>query len=350
MSQGVPFFRAATGQHAGTGLNYRHKFTRSFGLSSLALVDGPKYTALADASWQHRDLSLGAGGGWLENRSLWQARAQYHWDGHLSLSANFLRYQGLTTATVMGAWGLGPLSIYATELAGTRSGQVLGGNLRTLGWVEMGATYLRYHASDNLTLNTGQRLGRRIVVREFASRDGTGRWNVSIGGGFVSNRLSVDVNRQSFITPLGRAPIAQSLVVNVRVVLPWRSITLNSASGLLPDGRWRYGADGGAFIGNGLGSPGNRATSAHQGEYLITGSVLDDKGQPVSGAAIRLGKDLVFSDNTGVFFWRVKHERAVSLAVVPSEFCVPGAWEVVTAPERAIPGEPVRIVVRRGAL
>lgn len=97
----------------------------------------------------------------------------------------------------------------------------------------MGATYLRYHASDNLTLSTGQRLGRRFILREFASRDGTGRWNVSFGGGFASNHFSVDVNRQSFITPLGRAPIQQSLVVSVHVTLPWRSITVNSASGFI---------------------------------------------------------------------------------------------------------------------
>jgi len=118
-----------------------------------------------------------------------------------------------------------------------------------LGWLDLGATYMRYKGSANLALSTGQRFGRRIIVREFASRDATGRWNVSLGGGFNTNRFSVDVNRQSFITPLGRAPIQQAIVISVHVQLPWHSITLNSASGLLPDGKWRYGVDGGTFIG-----------------------------------------------------------------------------------------------------
>jgi len=357
----TPFFQTARASHGSAGFYYHPHLKLKTqgppprgagsvgpgGTWQATLLGVSSGTALADVSWQHGDFSLGGGGGLLAKHTLAQARAQYHWNGHLTLSSNFLRYRGSTLATVMGAFGLGPLSIYATELGGTRSGQVFGGNLRPLGWLDVGANYLRYKGSANLTLNTGQRLGRRIIVREFAARDGMGRWNISVGGGFNTNRFSIDINRQSFITPLGKAPIQQSLVINVRVTLPWRSITINSASGLLPDGRWRWGAYGGTFIGSGLGSPDHAGSYHSSGKYLITGQVVDKKGQPVSGAALKIGKDMTFSDSSGRFFLRVKRKHAVALAVLPGEFTGPGHWRAVIAPGDAAPGDPIVITVEK---
>lgn len=115
---------------------------------------------------------------------------------------------------------------------------------------------------------------------------------------------------------------------------------------LLPDGRWRYGFDGGTFIGSGLG--GQCQTSGyHAGRYLIEGTVMDDVGFPVAGAAIRLGNFVVFSDSTGKFWLRVKKDHAVPVAVLPNEFAAPGNWELVAAPPLATPGALVRITVTR---
>lgn len=122
---------------------------------------------------------------------------------------------------------------------------------------------------------------------------------------------------------------------------------MNVGSRVDPSGKIRFGVDRGTFLGSGLGGPSRTVTNQNTGKYRIEGTVVDEKGQPVSGAAMRIGKDLVFSDATGAFFLRVKNERAVALAVVPLEFTAPGVWATVTAPENIIPGEPVKIVVRR---
>ncbi len=90
-------------------------------------------------------------------------------------------------------------------------------------------------------------------------------------------------------------------------------------------------------------------TYLNTGKLWTAGTVVDEQGQPVNGPAIRMGNDLVFTDNAGAVFLHVKNERPVCLAVVPSEFTTPGQWETVTAPEQATPGEAVQIVMGRGA-
>jgi hypothetical protein len=103
------------------------------------------------------------------------------------------------------------------------------------------------------------------------------------------------------------------------------------------------------FLGSGLGGPGRTVTFQNMGKYRIEGVVVDEQGLPVAGAAIRLGKEFVFSDAAGNFFLHVKRDMAVPLAVVPGEFTSPGSWVVVSAPGRATPGESVKVIARRGA-
>jgi hypothetical protein len=344
---GPSFFQGTrSGLRGGGGAAWHHDFHTGWKLSSLAVSSGAKRTFLADGGYHHGGWDLGGGGGRLENHTLTQGTLAYHWDGHFALVTNYLKTQGSTFITAMGALGLGPLNLTASDIRGTRHGQVYGGGLR-LGPVDVGANYMRFTGSSNLGLNIGQRFGRYLVVREYASRS-AGRWNESLGGGFQTNRFSVDVSHQFFVVPYGNAPLRQAVVVTLHLRLPWKSVSVNLASGLTPDGRWRFGGDGSTFIGSGFGSP-EHSSSYRAGKYLISGTVTDEQGQPVIGVAIRLAKkDLVFSDSTGQFWLRVKKDKPLPLAVVPAEFPAPGCWAVVTAPEQAVPGSPVHIVVRRG--
>jgi hypothetical protein len=151
-----------------------------------------------------------------------------------------------------------------------------------------------------------------------------------------------------YFVPGGNAPLQRSITVTLHVITPLKSSSVNLASGVDPSGKIRYGVDGRMFLGSGLGGPGRTVTYQNNGKFRIEDTVVDQNGQPVSGAAIRLGKDLVFTDTSGQLFLRVKRDKAVSLAVVPGEFTVPGRWVTVTAPAEARPGQVILIIVRRG--
>jgi len=345
---GGSFFKGTRlGLRGGAGSFYHHRFKSGWGVSSLAVASGAKLTSLGDVGYHRGNFDADGGGGWLLSKSLSQARMTYRFDGHLALSTNFLRTQGATFATIMGATGIGHVSVYLSKILGSRQGETYGGNVR-VGIFDAGASYIAFKGNTSLGISLGERLGRHFILREYATRS-QGRWGVSLGGGFTTNRFSIDVSQSTFFVPFGNAPLQRSLLATLHLQIPWRSVSLNLASGVTPDGKIRYGIDGTTFIGEGLGAQRSDHSYHSAGKYLITGTVVDERGQPVSGAAVRVGKELVFSDVSGSFFLHVKREGAVTLAVVPDEFTSPGYWVGITVPQQAAPGEQIRIVVRRGA-
>jgi hypothetical protein len=68
------------------------------------------------------------------------------------------------------------------------------------------------------------------------------------------------------------------------------------------------------------------------GRYVVRGVVRDDAGQPVEGAALAIGAEMVFTNSHGEFFLRVGEPRSYRMEVRLGEFLLPGRWEVVSAP------------------
>jgi hypothetical protein len=66
--------------------------------------------------------------------------------------------------------------------------------------------------------------------------------------------------------------------------------------------------------------------------YVVQGIVRDDRGAPLSGAALLIGDELVFSDSQGRFFARFRSTRQVTIRVVLDEFLVPGRFRVELVP------------------
>jgi len=72
----------------------------------------------------------------------------------------------------------------------------------------------------------------------------------------------------------------------------------------------------------------------------------------VSGAALRIGDDLVFSNSEGEFFLRKKKNRPCRVEIALGEFLVPGGFAVVSSPTVIAPSEPgsenrITITLRR---
>ena len=66
--------------------------------------------------------------------------------------------------------------------------------------------------------------------------------------------------------------------------------------------------------------------------YVVRGTVRDETGNPVEGAALRLNEEVVYTNSAGEFLLRDKHPERYTIAVVTEEFLLPGRWEVVNAP------------------
>lgn len=182
-----------------------------------------------------------------------------------------------------------------------------------------------------------------------------GQWSSSYGGEFVTNRFNASVDYQTvYLAFRTRNPFQQTLSFNaqVRVMGP---MSLSAASSLAPDGRVRYtfGMRTYLYRYKGLMPSWSQAGDSYKfPKYVVQGVVRDEHGEPVAGAAIQIDKDVVYSDGTGRFMYRVKKNRTLNFQIAPDQFLAPGIYEVLKAPVTVTPDkedqtQDVEVIVRR---
>jgi hypothetical protein len=181
-----------------------------------------------------------------------------------------------------------------------------------------------------------------------------GRTSVSYGGEFVSNRVTIGVEYQTLYVPfLTGGQFKQAVVLNLHF-RPFGNYQFNAGSYVAPDGTVRYTAYGGTFLYHGNLGGANAPSSITLYKYIVRGHVVDEKGEAVRGAALRVDGEVVFSDSSGEFFVRKKHAAKYALEVLPDQFLVPGRYEAVSAPAEVVTApdgqaREVTVVVRRVA-
>jgi hypothetical protein len=146
-------------------------------------------------------------------------------------------------------------------------------------------------------------------------------------------------------------PFRSALNLTARLQLGGYSTSIGTY--IQPDGSVDYAASGSTFLYMGAfgGIQPNRVGAVSLSRYVVRGSVTDETGTAVEGAALDVDGEIVFTNSRGAFFLRVKHPRAHGLRVRPEEFLLPGHWEVISAPSQVV-AEPedravgVQIVLR----
>lgn len=130
-------------------------------------------------------------------------------------------------------------------------------------------------------------------------------------------------------------PFRSTLNLTARLQLGSYSTSLGTY--IQPDGSVDYAASGSTFLYAGAFGgvqPGQVGPGAI-GRYVVRGTVRDEAGGPVEGAALELGGEVAFTNSRGEFFLRMRRPQRYPVAVKLDEFLLPGRWEVVTAPADA---------------
>lgn len=142
--------------------------------------------------------------------------------------------------------------------------------------------------------------------------------------------------------------------LNLTARLQLGSYSTSFGTYVRPDGAVDYSASGSTFLymGSSTGAQPIQ-TRTGIGRYVVRGTVRDETGAPVEGAALDLGGQVVFTNSAGVFFLRDGRPRRLPVAVLLGEFLLAGRWELVSAPESAEARpegkeQPVEVVLRRG--
>ena len=192
----------------------------------------------------------------------------------------------------------------------------------------------------------------RLSLLQLISRT-NGQTTFAFGGDFTSNRLMLQVDYQNIYLPFRPdRPFEQALALNasVRVIGPMQ---ITAASNVDPTGHLRYtfGLSTYLYRMSGMSSSA-RSETFSIAKFMIQGVVKDDQGNPIEGAALHIGKEVVYSDSTGTFLVRMGKHGPFPLSVVPEEFIAIGAYETVSAPssvraERDDDAVNLEIVIRR---
>ena len=171
----------------------------------------------------------------------------------------------------------------------------------------------------------------RLSLLQLISRT-NGQTTFAFGGDFTSNRLMLQADYQNLYLPFRPDhPFQQALALNasVRVVGPMQ---ITAASNVDPTGHLRYTFGMSTYLYRMSGMMSARSETFSIAKFLVQGVVKDDQGNPVEGAALHIGKEVVYSDSTGAFLARMGKHGPFPLSVAPEEFITNGVYETVSAP------------------
>ena len=227
----------------------------------------------------------------------------------------------------------------------------------TLDWLRVNASWLY---SEPLTGNPvrmlvgglRETLSPRLDLIQVATHadDNT---TVSFGGTFTSSAFTFGAEYQTVYVPFDEEePFKQALMLTVRLQAPG-GVKAEVASYVDPTGHVRYTAQGSQFVYKGA-SAAPKVPEFGIPDNVIRGTVQDENGTAIAGAALRVGEELAFTDSRGAFFVRVKKEKEYPLAILYDEFLGPVRYEALYVPEHVAAqpeaqATPVSIVLRRAA-
>jgi hypothetical protein len=192
--------------------------------------------------------------------------------------------------------------------------------------------------SGTLVATIRETINARLSLNQVVTRSG-GQTSIAYGGRLLSNLVTVSAEYQTVFLPFvatGPGQFKQVLLLGLHFQLPF-GMQIHGDTVISPDGKVRYTSYATTYSYRAMAaSPG---ASASGGFYrnVVRGRVADAEGNPLEGAAVRIGKEIAFTDSQGRFFLRLKRNQAVPFAVATEEFLAPGRYQVVSAPDRVSP-------------
>jgi hypothetical protein len=193
----------------------------------------------------------------------------------------------------------------------------------------------RQSSSTSLLASLREAISPRLSLLQTVT-ESAGHTSVAFGGDILTNPVAIGVSYQTVFEPFRTGnPFRQVLLLSLRIQ-PHGNLLVNLGSYVAPDGSVKYTGYGQTSISRGEAAS---APSSMVGlaKYVIRGRVVDEQGQPVPGAALRIDKDLVFTNSEGEFFVRRKSAKSCPLEVVQAEFLTPGVFDVVSGPSSVTP-------------
>jgi len=336
----TPFFTGTQALHFGTGFTYKHAFTRGFAFGTVAAAAGNLHTSTEELSYKWRALSLSETAGLLENKAFANGQAQIqfrHFGGAVSRTNYVFQNQNAAVTNEGFAALFGPIDLHASAFQSNHTtGETLGAGAR-FGFVSIRGDQFWSRQGRTFAGSISEHLGR-FRLSQYVNRS-NGQTTFSAGGQFQSNWLSASLDH-TMLYSIFTGSFQQTTVVTLSFRVHDAAVNLGTVNG-------KWTAYGSQYIQTGLAISGELQHSVRSGKYLISGTVVDEHGDPVEGAALVIGREVVYTDSQGRFALRTTKSKPLSIHLDPPEFAAPGKWIPADCPETATPGAPITVKARR---
>src|SRR5579885_2584825 len=142
-----------------------------------------------------------------------------------------------------------------------------------------------------------ERITNHLNLAQYVTRSGGGT-SFQFGGGFSANIFQLSVNYQSFYVPVRNgSPFVNAVVFQLSVHL-FGTSSINLSTQVDPAGNVRFTTFGNTYLyrysGLDLVPQGGPPMVIYKN--VVMGQVIDEKGNPVRGAAVQIGTQPAFSD------------------------------------------------------
>lgn len=255
-------------------------------------------------------------------------------------------------------WGGG---LFQSFLQGKKTtGEALWADRPVTRWLDTGINYFRSRSQTDRQLSSmisgilRETVSPRLSLLQIIGSS-QGQTTVSFGGNYFSNHFTVGVDYQTVYVPFLTRPFKQGIAVTLQL-RPFGGIELDGQSFLGPDGKTKYSVAGSSMLYGASRFFGvNGSSGLRLPRYVVRGRVVDERGNAIPGAAVRVDGEVLFTNAAGQFLVRKKRSGSYSIQISFADFVNPLPYEVVSCPlsvtamREEVAGE-VLITLRRGGV
>jgi hypothetical protein len=261
----------------------------------------------------------------------------------------------ITNDNVGASLGFTHFSLSASGYVGRFPGQVTtgqqyGGGLSLFGnHLSANTTYSVSDFGGFLFSSITERM-RHWSVTEYIRNSSTGT-SVNVGGSYTSNTISASIGYTQEFMPavVGRNPFATVLTASLAVHC--KGVQVAVATLVNPGEKPLYTLTGSEYLYGPISSGKVSGGSSHKsGKYSVKGIVVDEAGDAVPGAAVKVGNITCWSNGQGEFQLSQRKPTALIVSVDLEEFTTVDLYVVVEAPASVNPtseGAMLKIVLKK---
>jgi hypothetical protein len=359
-----PYMTAYAPQHLGAVCFLHRQLSTRWKSGTLAGVQGGLKTAMESVSYAGNTLHFTGAGGVAFNAKY--GAAQLAWSPLSTLhfgfnhSENYLSVNNqpvvITGDTASVFTSVSRFTADAVVMQTTSDGRTVIGYTSGVG-AKISSVVARvdlYHSIGYTTIDytVQEGIGRHLLLSQVYSQEKNNS-SFSGGGTFRTNQFSISLQDGvvfvPFITEGSRTGFSQVKMINVSLRIPHTDASMSVGDYIGPTGKSKFSVSGteyakGPFDVAAAGP--HKEFHAASGKYILRGTVLQKgTGEALEGVAVQIGKQVVFSNGSGVVFTRTKTKQAVGIKILPEEFAGGGRMRVIKAPATAKPDEVFEIEV-----